>query len=408
MFIILTLVGPLAYLLLIGASVYIGATSRATRSIYIVDNQDRLPIEVEGSESMQISFIKGSTSALIDTLVAYDNTAIVVEVPPNFDYNAPTPLQTYSSKAVSLTTSEALESKLEEGIRKRKLQDMNLPPNLVDSLSPQVSFTTTVIDEGGNKKDVSGAALSGISFVSAFAIYIFIFLYGGLVLRGVQEEKQNRVVEVLVSTVRPFTMMLGKITGIAAVGLTQFVLWIILTLILINIVALGMADFISPGLGTGATPGGDASPDMLANLSEYPIGSIALFFLFYFLGGYLLYSSLFAAVAAAADSQSDTYQFMFPISMPIIFTIAMIPGVVESPDGPLAFWLSIIPFTSPVAMMARIPFGVPTWQIILSMILLVGGFLGAVYLASKIYRTGILMYGKKINLKELVKWLRYS
>ena len=240
-------------------------------------------------------------------------------------------------------------------------------------------------------------------------------------MRGVIEEKNNRIVEVIISSVKPFQLMMGKIVGIALVGLTQFVLWVALTSIISTGISAKIAgdnskidinkiEQLSSTSVDASTKGIDN--EALANILEavntinFPllIGS----FLFYFLAGYLLYSALFAAIGSAVDSEAETQQFMFPVTIPLIFSFVLASSaVVNNPDGPIAFWLSMIPFTSPVVMMVRIPFGVPTWQLISSMILLILGFLGTVWIAAKIYRTGILMYGKKVTFKEMLKWLRY-
>jgi ABC-2 type transport system permease protein len=230
-----------------------------------------------------------------------------------------------------------------------------------------------------------------------------------MVTRGVQEEKQSRVVEIVISSVKPFQLMMGKIIGIALVGLTQFAIWILLTVIITTISGQAISAGHPAGgmAGQSGTNQGELQHAILA-LGTLPIPLLVGMFLFYFLAGYLLYSSIFAAVASAVDSQADMSQFMLPISIPIIFSIASISSIIENPDGPFAFWMSIIPLTSPIVMMARIPFGVPTWQIALSMIVLVGSFILSTWMAAKIYRTGILMYGKKITWKELGKWLFYK
>jgi ABC-2 type transport system permease protein len=288
---------------------------------------------------------------------------------------------------------------------------------MIDTLVTDVAIQ---IKERTGERESSSIAATGAAFGGGFLIYMFIFLYGGLVLRGVQEEKQNRIVEIIISSVKPFQLMMGKILGIAMVGLTQFIVWIVLTVLTTAI----FGALLQPDAATlemahrMAGPGAHAVvPTEAGNYATYQkaigaIGSLNLpmllgMFLFYFLGGYLLYSSLFAACAAAVDSQSDMYQLMFPISLPIVLSIALIGAIIESPDSSLAFWLSIIPFTSPVIMMARLPFDVPWWQMLLSMFILVTGFLLTTWLAGKIYRTGILMYGKKITWKELGKWLFY-
>lgn len=264
---------------------------------------------------------------------------------------------------------------------------------------------------------------TGLGIFSGILIYFFIFMFGAQVMRGVIEEKTNRIVEVIVSSVKPFELMLGKIIGVALVGLTQFALWILLTLAIITTLQVSMPNvFKSPTTEQSYNSGEKIpSPDQLqlqklqdqevreliTGLFSIDYGKMISLFLFYFLAGYLLYASLFASIGAAVDNEADTQQFMLPVTIPLLFAIIMAQFVINNPDGPVAFWLSIIPFTSPIIMMVRIPFGVPIWQVSLSMGLLIIGFVFTTWVAAKIYRTGILMYGKKVNYKELWKWLRY-
>jgi ABC-2 type transport system permease protein len=248
--------------------------------------------------------------------------------------------------------------------------------------------------------------------VLAMVIYMFIFIYGVQVMKGVNEEKTNRIVEIVISTVRPFELMMGKIWGIAGVALTQFVAWITLTGILSLVVGLFFASSnldpsgISSQVGGIEQTGGGEVTAIIQQALSLPIGSLILSFIFYFLGGYLVYASLFAAVAAAVDSDSDYQQFMMPITLPLIFAILIATtSVINNPDSTLAVATSIIPLTSPIVMMVRIPFGVPAWEIIASMLALIGFFLVAVWGAGKIYQTGILLYGKKIGYKDMIGWV---
>ncbi|MFN5323709.1 MAG: ABC transporter permease, partial [Bacteroidota bacterium] len=256
--------------------------------------------------------------------------------------------------------------------------------------------------------------------------YMSIFIYGTQVLRGVMEEKSNRIVEVIISSVKPFQLMLGKIVGIALVGLTQFLLWIVLTFTFSSVATslfvdsnqieqqmqqqvtpLGTPIDKSSGVPTASQmeTGVEKVFDMVGSIN-FPL--ILGTFLFYFLGGYLLYASLFAAIGSAVDSDSDVQQFMLPVTIPMILSFVVAQNVMQSPDSTLAFWFSMIPLTSPIIMLVRVPFGVEAWELVLSMALLVGGFLFTTFLAGKIYRTGILLYGKKVTWKELGKWLFYK
>jgi ABC-2 type transport system permease protein len=237
------------------------------------------------------------------------------------------------------------------------------------------------------------------------------------------EEKKSRIVEVIISSVKPFQLMFGKIVGTALVGLTQVAIWIILGLVSLTVLQLFFVPEVSPDMGQSFIQGQEqlntvvsVSPAIQGNkilevidmLKTLDLSFILFSFVFYFLGGYLLYSSLFGALGSAVDNDEDIQQLMLPVTFPLILSIVLLTPIVKNPDGSLAFWASIIPFTSPVAMLARIPYGVPVWEFVLSALILVGTTVGAIWIAAKIYKTGILMYGKKVNLKEIIKWLRYK
>jgi ABC-2 type transport system permease protein len=270
-------------------------------------------------------------------------------------------------------------------------------------------------DQGKTVKESSQGFSYLIGYLSGILIYMLTFIYGAMVMRGVMEEKTNRIAEVVISSVKPFQLMMGKITGIGMVGLTQFLLWVVL-LVALAVVAQG---FISPDTWKGvqqlqqsnamgnagsAVQVGEAA-QKLFQLTNVKWGMTLICFLFYFIGGYLFYSALFAAVGSAVNEDPQEAQsLMLPITLPIIFSFVIMTIAVQDPAGPLAVWASIIPFSAPIVMMARIPFGVPWWQLGLSMSLLVLGFLGTTWLAGKIYRTGILMYGKKPSWKTMWKW----
>lgn len=243
-------------------------------------------------------------------------------------------------------------------------------------------------------------------------IYLVIFIFGSQVMRGVVEEKTNRIVEIIVSSVKPFQLMMGKIIGIAMVGLTQFLLWIAISMVILGAVQWsGLVDtdlFVSQHSGGTAMQTTTQLPDIIQGILSINFGVILSTFLFFFILGYLLYATLFAAAGAMIGNETDSQQFTLPITIPLLLTILLIPLIVASPNGNLAFWLSVIPFTSPVAMMVRLPFGLPIWQVWVSAAILLITFLAATWVAAKIYRTGILMYGKRITYKEVLKWLKYK
>jgi len=284
---------------------------------------------------------------------------------------------------------------------------------------------TTKVEENGSSKKTNTNLYMAIGLTAGILIYIFIFLYGVQVMRGVMEEKTNRIVEVILSSVKPFQLMMGKIIGVALVGLTQFLLWVVLTGMLYSIAtATVLKDIDLKQIQQKEevyTVGADMDymnmkkieqPTIITELwndfKSVDIKVIVFSFIFYFLGGYLLYGALFAAMGAAVDNEADTQQFMMPVSAPLILSFIVAQTIIQNPESPMAFWFSIIPFTSPITMMVRLPFGVPLWELLLSMSLLIIGFIFTTWLAARIYRTGILMYGKKVTWKELGKWLFYK
>jgi len=293
----------------------------------------------------------------------------------------------------------------------------------LNAIRSEVSVNAKQItDKGVEDSNVDATYFAGVA--GAILIYISLFIYGSQVMRGVIEEKTTRIIEVIISSVKPFQLMLGKIIGVGMVGLTQFVLWIILSTG-VTYIAGGflMKDhgpakteqsvLNKPGisLSAGNAPAAPPSPALgfYNSLQTIHYGYILSCFLFYFITGFLLYSALFAAVGSAVDSETETQQFMFPITMPLLFTYLLsFAFLINNPDSSLAFWLSVIPFTAPVAMMVRVPFGVPDWQLALSATLMIIGFLFTTWVASRIYRVGILMYGKKTSYKELAKWFFYK
>jgi ABC-2 type transport system permease protein len=311
------------------------------------------------------------------------------------NYTAKDGVSLHSKKKPSITLTEKIEAEMNDIAVSNGMIKNHIDTALIHSIKSNISLNTVEITETGDNKTNLGANIA-VGIACAVLIYLSLFIYGAQVMRGVIEEKTSRIIEVIISSVKPFQLMLGKIIGVGLVGLTQFSAWIILSIISSKIA--GHAISSQSGI-MGA----------LTVLQTIPFGKVLICFIFYFITGYLLYSALFAAVGSAVDSETETQQFMFPITMPLLFTYILSVSILfRAPDSPLAVWLSIIPFTSPVAMMLRLPFGVPGWQLALSMVLMVVGFLFTTYVAARIYRVGILMYGKKASFKELAKWFFYK
>lgn len=345
--------------------------------------------------------------------------------------NNPQSVMLMSDKQPSFSVVEQIKGAMEKELERQKLRAYHIEniDQILSSVKTTLDIQTVKWVKGGEEKTGSAGVKMVTGYVGAFLIYFFIFLFGSQVMRGVIEEKTNRIVEVMVSSVKPFELMMGKIIGIALVGLTQFLIWVILTF---SIVVWAQKTFFpdlsktpTEQVGTKDVMQKSATTvqpdqqlqqqdqelqmhDVFSSVKEINWAVMLGSFIFFFLAGYLLYASLFAAIGSAVDSETDTQQFMLPITIPLILAIFVMVNAIENPEGPIAFWFSLIPFTSPIIMLARIPFGVPYWQLTLSIALLILTFLGTTWMAAKIYRTGILMYGKKVNYKELWKWLKYK
>lgn len=336
----------------------------------------------------------------------------------------PDAVQLISHKQPSLEVTEYISSSLEKVIEHEKLKTFNIDDldKILKTVETKIRLKTIIINKTGEEKETSTGIAMAIAYIGGLLIYMLTFIFGAQVMRGVIEEKTNRIVEVLISSVRPFQLMMGKIVGIALVGLTQFFLWIVLTLAIVTIaqgVLLNKSGNLKEKISqtTEMVPGTPGQTETLQmndvaqvfeTLGAVNWGLILFSFVIYFLGGYLLYASLFAAVGSAVDNETDTQQFMMPITIPLLLALFIAMGAFQNPDSQLAFWCSFIPFTSPIVMMARIPFGIHIWELIVSISLLILTFIGTTWMAAKIYRTGILMYGKKPSYKELWKWLRYK
>ena len=344
------------------------------------------------------------------------------------------PKDIYTNNIAQLVSKNQIPFELNDDIRKKLSQFIENDkrskviletgiPDLEERLAntkTRVSLKTLKISETGEAKSSSSEIAFIASYILGFVIYFFVFMYGSLVMRSVMEEKKSRIVEVIISSVKPIEFMAGKIIGTALVGLTQVAIWVIVGVA----VMFGVQSMFSPETAQQVGQSIMETQQMNQTLTQAAqdnkvieimemIGNLNLplmlfAFLFYFLGGYLLYSSLLGAMGAAVDNEEDVQQMVLPVTFPLILSIMLLFPIAKNPEGPVAFWCSIIPLTSPVAMLTRIPYGIPFWELLLSMFLLVLTTIGAIAAAAKIYRIGLLMYGKKVNLKELVKWLRYK
>ena len=443
-FIVLTLAVPL---LLAGFGFFIvkiASSDNDSTDVVEVRDDSGLNLTSRLVGTSQLRF-ESTTETLADAKKGFQKAKHdgLLYLPAGLDAEKPTGVQFYGKGNISLKKQLAVETALNKAFSELKMQKSGLSQEQLDRLRSKVSLQTISLDDTGKEADSNALATSGIAYVLALAIYMFIFIYGVQIMRGVGEEKSSRIMEVMLSSVKPFDLMMGKIVGIAAVGLTQFLLW--------GLLSFGVSSLLMPILmrdgkpktevvatptpapGTSATAAANDEPQSAAEgfdrgiskqteqsniagrfnifktLGDLPLGTILFGFIVYFLGGYLLYGALFGAVGAAVDDQTDTQQFMFPITMPLILSYVVgVSVILRNPDGPVAFWMSMIPLTSPIAMVIRLPFGVPAWQLALSIGLLILGFIGTVWVAARIYRVGVLMYGKKVTYRELGKWMFYK
>lgn len=419
-FILLTILGPLLYIGLISGSVFFAKQAdKSELSLVVIDETGKFIPNFEKNERFTME-VRDMDLAEVERLYQEEDWEETTLFIPKDVFESRGGVKVFYTENPGLSVLEQLKGTINSMLRDTEMKRNGIDKQLAESIQRiKVDMETKEMGEDGGKSS-NAAAASVMAFGSAFLLYMFIFLYGSMVLRGVQEEKTSRISEVIISSVKPFQLMMGKIIGNALLGFTQFGIWIIL--ILIGTVALGLIfpDALSgmqsgmlagnPQLQAGAASGVD--PDAIAVMMQaaldFNILETIFFFFIYFIGGYLLYSSLFAAVAAAVDGQQDLQQFMVPIAIPLIFSMAMLGAIIQDPNSGLSVSLSMFPFTSPIVMMARIPFGIPWYEKLISVVILIITFMASVNLSGKIYRIGLLSYGAKPTWKQMLKWLRYK
>jgi ABC-2 type transport system permease protein len=424
-FIIMTILAPLLMMVMYGIIIWAAISGTEQKSIVVVDDSGLFTNRIGNSSEYLFEYLDSSLDEAKNSFKESGKDALVY-IPENVIDN-PKKVLIFAERGVPLELKSKVEGAIAREIENIKLTEAGITRAVLDNAKINVSSETISLSEGQERKS-SSAAATILGFVCAFLIYISVFIYGAQVMRGVMEEKSSRIVEVIISSVKPFQLMIGKIIGVALVGLTQFSLWIVLTLGLFSVGGQFVKSRLSEVSGFDVSQTQNLPPEIAAQMNQaqagnmptdvlpdvinaagtLPIATIIISFLLYFLGGYLLYSALFGAVGSAVDVETDTQQFILPITIPLIAAFIIAQFVMRDPNGPLAFWASMIPFTSPIIMMVRIPFGVPVWQIVVSISLLIGGFVFTTWLAARIYRIGILMYGKKITWKELSKWVFYK
>jgi ABC-2 type transport system permease protein len=419
-FIVMTILGPILMAALMMTPILMDNSDTEERSIWICDESGLFVSQFEKSEAVKTTFFS-EPILKVKALFQQSEAFALVHI-PNSSESTISELESiinvFAHKPISLANRRLISRNIESVIESIKLKNEGLTRDIIEKTRADINLNTIILGESGSEKLGSTEIAMGLSMAGGFLIYMFIFLYGTMVMRGVMEEKTSRIVEIIISSVKPFQLMMGKIIGVALVGFTQFALWILLTFVLSTLATtllVSPAEINPADLANGTElllqdveipQNGIAS--ILAQLESMNLTLLLAMFLFYFVGGYLMYGALFAAVGAAVDSETDTQQFMMPITIPLIFSIIALQTILENPDSSLAFWCSIIPFTSPIVMMGRLPFDPPLWEIGLSMVLLIIGFIFTSWIAGRIYRVGILMYGQKVTYKTLWKWIKQS
>ena len=397
----MTILAPILMASLIIVPVFLANQDQQNRLIAVSEDDTKYSSKINDTDNINFEIITEDESEKIRKNLTDSPYYAVLDI-KNETFTL------YASQQIGLNIRNSIQNQLEKIIEREKLKQAGIDIKIIENSKTKINIETKIIDTKGEATDSNTEASIGIGFITGILIYMFIFMYGTMVMRGVIEEKTNRIVEIIISSVKPFQLMMGKIIGVALVGLTQFILWILLTIIISSFAELFLIDATEITNNTDTINQSLILDEITKLTGGIDLMKIFLSFIFFFLFGYLMYSALFAAVGSAVDAEADTQQFVLPITIPLILAFILIQPVMDNPDGTLAFWLSMNPLTSPVIMMVRLPFGVDIWELVLSMILLILGFIITTYLAAKIYRTGILMYGKKISYKELWKWLTYK
>jgi ABC-2 type transport system permease protein len=413
-FILSTILLPLFFIGFIAASAYFSIKSVDHEKIAVKDNNGIFKNSFQSDKLMTYEF---PPDVNINNFKEKGYTAFL-DIPKDYTSGNDS-ITLVSEKQLGISAEEKVTEQINTAIRNKAFLENNINKKILDSINgidEEKLYKFSTVIKQGNKTEQSNSGLSyGIGFGSGILIYMTLFIYGAAVMRGVMEEKMNRIAEVIISSVKPFQLMLGKIIGIAAVGITQLLIWIVLIVALSSVATSLISHDVlqhahSIGSSVGSASNNSAAVNFLNTKNTFlqaNWGIILPSFLFYFVGGYLFYAALFAAVGSVVNEDPQEAQsLMLPITMPIILSFIIMTTAAGKPDAPVSVWGSMIPFSSPIVMMARIPSGsVPGWQIAVSMISLIAGFILTTMLAAKIYRTGILLYGKKVTFKEMGKWL---
>lgn len=431
-FIIMTILAPLlmASIIILPTMIMMNQDGEYKKIAVIEDNSDLFKGVIRNTKDAEFVYLENVKVEDLQKTFESAGYYGILYISPEL-INVPNAVQLISKQQPPIGLLQYIENSLKKEIERQKLLAYKIEnlDEIMKNIETSVSVQTKKIDETGAVKGTSTGIAMALAYLFGFMMYMLVFIFGAQVMRGVIEEKTSRVVEVIISSVKPIQLMMGKIIGIALVGLTQFFIWIFLTIGIATVVKTTVLPknniteltqsvpqnmMSAENQAAVAAQSANVSPQlaefskMFDSAMNQPWGLIIFCFIFYFVTGYLLYASVFAAIGSAVDNETETQQFMLPVTIPIIIALMVAIGTMQNPESSLSFWCSMIPLTSPIVMMARIPFDVPYWQIAVSMALMIVTFLAFVWMAAKVYRTGILMYGKKTSWKEMWKWLRYS
>ncbi|WP_242203628.1 ABC transporter permease [Aestuariivivens insulae] len=417
-FIVMTFLSPMIVIALIAIVAYISKVNNdKVHLISVLDESGVVGEVFKSSEKIKYNVLDNISLEAAKSIAKETKSYGLLHVQQWDDFDAiSNKVYFYSEESPSLIIISDLEKKIGDELTNLKLEQNNV--NVATVHHSKISIDIVQENFDGEKTSKMDSLLKlAFGGVAGYLLFMFIIIYGNMIMRSVIEEKTSRIIEVIISSVKPVQLMLGKIIGTSLAGITQFVIWIILGGVLMTVVSL----IFDIDMGQLQTPQQDMMlqamenselnmqiQNVMASFYHLPITNLIVAFILFFIGGYLLYSSLYAAIGAAVDSETDTQQFVLPILMPLILAVYVgIFTVIEDPHGTVSVVFSFIPFTSPVVMLMRIPFGVPLWQQLVALLLLIFTFMFTVWFAAKIYRVGILMYGKKPSYKELIKWIKY-
>ena len=416
-FIIFTILGPI---LLIAFGALIAFMVKANQTDYtfnVIDKSGIFAGKLKSNNEIRYIYVPENTQAALTTslkdMEGIDGLLILPKIEnSNLDDLAKN-TKLLINKKIGFDAKQEISSEITEVIKSEKIKQLGLEESQINNLSKDFDLNVeNVVDEKGTDSDLSFGVKSGLSMILVYAVFMFIIIYGVRVMRSVLEEKNNRVVEIIISSVKPFELMMGKILGVTFVALTQFSIWITMTVLAAVFLNTGFSAMKPPVAGSENTIQNfdiqKTASEISHILLDLNAAAIIIVFILFFLLGYIFYSSIYAAIGSAVDNETETQQFTLIAMLPLMLGMYGSFSIINNPEGPLAFWLSIIPLTSPVAMIARIPYGVPIWEIALSFALLLGSALFMIFVAGKIYRVGILMYGNKATFKDLWKWIRTS